>query len=185
MGRLVEPQRSLTLESGPGARAEAAYSRDEFEARVAKYIPAEVVGGYVSLDGILNPEAVMPPAKAGAAEMAAAAGAAVAAPLAKAAPVAAKLALFGPTLVFLFCLILAPLYVWHLGRKSNNPTWKVQAVIAVFAFTIWAYATKGSVFFNNEVLYSVLGGQAYNPQLAAALLVIFSLGIAFYEPKGN
>ena len=53
MGRLVQPTRSVTLESGPGVRAEAAYPRgDEFETRVAKYIPAEVVGGYVSLDGI-------------------------------------------------------------------------------------------------------------------------------------
>ena len=183
MGRLVQPTRSVTLESGPGVRAEAAYPRgDEFETRVAKYIPAEVVGGYVSLDGILNPEAVMPPVRAAAAATESAA-AAVAAPAAAATPVAAKLAALSPTLVFLFCLILAPIYVWHLGRKSGNPTWKVQAFIATFAFTIWAYATKGSVFFNNQVLYDMLGAQAYNPQLAAALLVVFSLGIAFYEPK--
>lgn len=180
MSRLVQPK--ITYVGGAPTRSpdgvtrspDAGQTVDEYQDRVAKYIPGEVVGGYVSLDGILatpsTPEL-----------------AAKTLPVAHADMIGLSAFMNVQGFVFLTCLILAPLYVWHCARRTGTTVWKAQALIATLAFIVWAYAIKGSVFFSNPALNEwahQFGQDAfYNPKWAAALLVLFSLAVAFYQPK--
>ena len=86
-----------------------------------------------------------------------------------------------PIIAFAVCLIFAPLYIWMIGRKSNNPTWAQQALIAAVAFAVWAFAIKGSVFVGDGVFAKL--GLGHEPTLAGAMLIVFSMGIALYEPQ--
>jgi len=188
MSRLVVPLSRTTRD------APRAYQRpDEYQDRVAKYIPAEVVGGYVSLDGILStgpvplkPTAMIPfvdSAWAQAPTTAPAAG-----PSLTNAIVSSLSSV--PGVIFLLCLVLAPLYVWVLARRAGTSVWKAQALIAAFAFVVWAYAIKGTVFFSNEALNAWAKTayqlpQFYDPKVGAALLVLFSMAVAFYQPKAD
>jgi hypothetical protein len=186
MSRLVLPLERSTRD------VPRAYQRpDEYFDRVAKYIPAEVVGGYASLDGIvaakLGPagktafqltdtafaQGVTPPAETGS-------GLFVSALL-------SALATW-PGIVFVICLVLAPLYVWALARRAGNTVWKAQALIAVLAFAVWAYAIKGNVFFSptsplNAWTMAQFKQPFYDPVIGAMLLVLFSMVVAFYQPK--
>lgn len=164
MSRLVQPvsrDRLTRYESKAGGA-----SRDEYLARVAKYVPSEAVGVYASLDGVLNFQPnrdYIPPG---------------------------LLTPWYPAIVFGIGLVLAFIWVWVAGKKSGNPTWRIQAIIAIVAFTIWAYATRGSFFVSNPNLDTfaqlVLGQpQFYNANGAMVALILFSSLIAFYEPKAD
>lgn len=177
MSRLVQPVVRYvgTPTRAPDRAPEPASAAvDEYSDRVAKYIPGEVVGGYVSLDGILSTPPH--PELAGVAKM----------QLVHADVTALSAFMNLQTGVFVFCLILAPLYVWHLARRAGNQVWKAQAFISMLAFGVWAYAIKGAVFFSNPALdewsAKVLGHPFYDPKWAAALLILFSLAAAFYQP---
>jgi hypothetical protein len=191
MSRLVTPLERSTRD------VHRAYQRpDEYLDRVAKYVPAEIVGAYVSLDGTL---AARPPLPMSAIlPFADTAWAQPTTPQMPAAPDAAPKfvdALISamtslPGLVFLLCLVLAPLYVWVLARRAGTTVWKAQAAIAALAFVVWAYAIKGTVFFSDPTLnkWAAMTLQQptfYNPQWGAALLVLFSLAAAFYQPKAD
>jgi len=196
MSRLVTPLERSTRD------VHRAYQRpDEYLDRVAKYIPAEVVGGYVSLDGILASDSVRPVAAA----LLSFSGTAWAqtttpepapvtpAPEAVSADLGVFVSAFTSSaggIIFLICLVLAPLYVWVLARRAGTTVWKAQAFIAALAFLVWAYAIKGSVFFSNKALDAwTLAAfkvpQFYDPQVGAALLVLFSMVVAFYQPKAD
>jgi hypothetical protein len=186
MSRLVLPLERSTRD------VPRAYQRpDEYQDRVAKYIPAEAVGGYISLDGLIGkPIPAVPSATLNLTDTAfAQAPAAPATPAGPSLVDALLTTLTKPAgIVFLLCLVLAPLYVWALARRAGSTVWKAQALIAAFAFVVWAYAIKGTVFFNNEALnawakaaYEV--PQFYDPTIGAALLVLFSMAVAFYQPK--
>jgi len=190
MSRLVIPLERSTRD------VHRAYQRpDEYLDRVAKYIPAEVVGGYISLDGILASRPARPVAALLPFSGTAWAQTSTPAPAPEAASpdhLGALLAAFTtvPGFIFLLCLVLAPLYVWVLARRAGSAVWKAQAFIAALAFIVWAYAIKGSVFFSNPVLdawakttFNV--PQFYDPNVGAALLVLFSMAVAFYQPKAD
>ena len=189
MSRLVTPLERSTRD------VHRAYQRpDEYFDRVAKYIPAEVVGGYVSLDGILAPA---PGSMAAMFQFSGSAWAQTptpAPPPVAAAPdhAAALVAAFTslPGIIFLFCLVLAPLYVWVLARRAGTSVWKAQALISALAFVVWAYAIKGTVFFSNKALDAWAQAafqvpQFYDPKVGAALLVLFSMAVAFYQPRAD
>ena len=74
------------------------------------------------------------------------------------------------------CLAFAPLYVWQVARREKNPAWREQAVIATVAFAIWAYAVDGALFESGRLI-------SHNPTVAGILLILFSMGIALYQPK--
>ncbi len=169
---------------------------DEYLDRVAKYVPAEIVGAYVSLDGTLASS--VPPRGSAMIQFTDSAWAQGTTPAAPAAPAAAPTfvdALISamtslPGLIFLLCLVLAPLYVFVLAKRAGNTVWKAQAAIAALAFVVWAYAIKGTVFFSDPTLNKWAAAalqqpQFYNPQWGAALLVLFSLAVAFYQPKAD
>lgn len=178
MTRLVIPKRT----GGATHRDARKYDveGDAYQDRVAKYIPAEVVGAYVSLDSVLSDQpAVRDAAISRIPELGSA-------PTEAPSLLAALISM--PGIVFFFCLLLSPIYVWHMARKAGIQTWKMQAVIATAAFVVWAYAIKGSVFFQNETLnkwaeLNLHRDQFYDPQFGAALLILFSLLVGFYQPK--
>ncbi len=191
MTRLVVPKRSgEATHRGPGPRG---HEGDAYKDRVAKYIPAEVVGGYVSLDSLVNSktsnaaQSVSSDAVTRTPDASAATDAAVAQPEGIGALFSA-IFLSLPGIVFLACLLLAPLYVWHLARRAGITAWKMQAAIAMLAFVVWAYAIKGTVFFKNTALDSWAAanlGRAefYDPTTGALLLILFSLIVGLYQPK--
>lgn len=182
MSRLVLPANGAT-------RAARGYQGDEYQDRVAKYIPAEVVGGYVSLDGILSkPVTATTGSLFQLTDTAYAQGAQTAQAPSLGNALLASLASV-PGIIFLICLVLAPLYVFTLARRAGTSVWKAQALISAFAFVVWAYAIKGTIFFQNSALdkwaqTAINQAQFYNPQWGAALLVLFSMAVAFYQPKG-
>jgi hypothetical protein len=65
------------------------------------------------------------------------------------------------------------------GEKVGT-SWRMQALVSTICFVVWAYATKGSMFLTySEGLF---GGQAYNGQIAAAVLIIFTLVSGLFHP---
>jgi hypothetical protein len=187
MSRLVQP---ASRDTTRGYEAKSRGDADEYQDRVAKYIPAEVVGGYVSLDGISakwgSTTASLQMIHEALAQDAPTRSGAGASDLVGALTASAST---WAGIIFLFCLVLAPLYVWTLARRAGTSVWKAQALIATLAFVVWAYAIKGNVFFANTPLdnwaWTVYGKQFYQPEVGAALLVLFSLAVAFYQPKAN
>lgn len=144
-------------------------NEDQYLDRVAKYVPTEVVGGYVSLDGILSAQ---PAAASGAIPTL---GGALGATLGSVSGA-----------IFLFCLVAAPLYIYVVARRTGAAVWRAQALIAALAFIVWAYAIKGSVFFNPHLqswAKASLNQSFYDPRWSAALLVLFSMAVALYQPK--
>ena len=178
MSRLVLPTRSVNVGASRGGEAVRAVDAkpDEYLDRVAKYVPAEVVGGYVSLDGILSPAAHAQASTAG--PPAANFGSALLTTLSSL-----------PGIIFLFCLLAAPLYVYVIARRARTTVWKAQAFISMLAFIVWAYAIKGSVFFQNDALDAWAKANFhqpfYNGTWGAALLVLFSMVVALYQPKSD
>lgn len=186
MTRLVIPKRTAGATHRDARRYEV--EGDGYYDRVAKYIPAEVVAGYVSLDSIAKSQMDSVKNVVRSAGEVAAPAAPAATPMPEAAPTLLASFLTLPGIVFLICVILSPLYVWHLARRSGISTWKMQALISTLAFVVWAYAIKGNVFFQNEMLnkwaQATIGRpEFYDPQIGALMLVLFSLIVGFYQPS--
>jgi hypothetical protein len=94
---------------------------DEYASRVAKYIPSEVLAGYLTLEGLLGPASRQGGSKLleGFSSEYVAAG------------------------IFLVGLVFTPLYILAFGLRSNAP-WRTHAIMATLAFCVWAYAMRGS-----------------------------------------
>ena len=168
MSRIVQPSRVVTLQPTSRDRAAgehlapetAIVGGDGYMDRIAKYIPSEVVAGYMSLDRLLIPSP----------EVARAPGA-----LASVDPALAKLMPYLPMGVFVLALIFTPLYIMQVARRSGPGTpWITQAVLSTLAFIVWAYATQGSVFSHNEL---------YSNTIAGALVIVFSLASGLFTPS--
>lgn len=121
---------------------------DDFATRVAKYIPSEVVAGYIALDrtlndtrryfGLRNFEAASP----------------------------SFVLDILPELVFLLCLIFLPIYVRRVARTEQFGSWVFHAAIMLLGFIVWSYAVVGSVFVKHGL---------YDARLAGVMLIVFSL----------
>ena len=170
MSRLVAPPTLAVFESSTmsGRRANYATSED-YQSRLAKYIPAEATGGYVALDNLARTLPKPEPAQSVAESAIGSVG-----PLAAVPQALLGLPLW-PTLIFIACLMFAPLYVWQVARREKNAAWAPQAVIATVAFAIWAYAVHGALF--------EFGPIKHNPTVAGILLILFSMSIALYQPR--
>ena len=178
MTRLVIPKRT----GGATHRDARSYDveGDAYQDRVAKYIPAEVVGAYVSLDSIAK------------SQLSTSQDALTRIPELGAVPTEAPSLIMSfltfPGVIFIACLILSPLYVWHLAKRAGIGAWRMQAIIATLAFVVWAYAIKGNVFFQNPALdqwaqFVLDKPQFYDPQWGALLLIAFSLLVGLYQPS--
>ena len=180
MGRLVEASRIVEVPQSrletTGGRATMTLRGDEFADRLAKYIPAEVLGAYLALENGLDLKTAVTKVKTTAVSTAAtteAAGANVQTVLEK----------FGPQLpmgVFLLGLVFTPLYIWHLGRTTKSP-WATHALVATLAFAVWAYAMGGSFFMQSYGSVAAL----YDGKLASAALIVFTLISGLVKPPSQ
>lgn len=89
---------------------------DGYLERVAKYVPAEVVGFFLFVNNILH--AADGPDHKG---------------LMASLPVH-----YVATAVLIIGLILTPIYIWCVHEEGEE--WKFNAVVSTIAFPIWAYA---------------------------------------------
>jgi hypothetical protein len=198
MGRLVEAAqirrtsvtRSGTPESAGGASEEikVPVGGDGFIDRVTKYVPSEVLAAYLALDRNLIPSTNDYRSKLGllkqrAAEASVQAGQSVAGNIGNATdlsiPPHVEFAIHShlPTVLIVIGLFFTPIYIWQLGRQSPGTPWRLHAILATLAFLVWAYAMQGSVFTVGPL------GYIFQGQIAAALIVIFSLASGACAPK--
>ena len=109
MPRLVVPMpRAMAAAAPAGTDA-----GDEYPGRVAKYIPGEIIAGYLSIIGFLE----------------------------SAAP--ADFWLVRPTslAVFVICLALTPIYLARMARPGQPR--RLNMIMSTIAFVVWAYALGG------------------------------------------
>jgi hypothetical protein len=163
MGRLVQPQArpgDSTRSGGSYEATSGSRDGDEYASRVAKYIPSEVLAGYLTLEGLLGP--VQSSAETGSAPRATS-------------PATGIISWVQPEHIaagiFLVGLVFTPLYILTFGLRNKVP-WVTHAIMATLAFCVWAYAMKGSFL-----------EPFYNGSLAAAILVVFSLISGLIKPN--
>jgi hypothetical protein len=184
MGRLVQPAQYESvrvparggLESA-GTMVQVPVGGDGFADRIAKYIPGEVIAGYMAIDRSLVPSADM--FKKTRTELAAklTEGAVVPEPTAMSPKLQLLLHDNMPVIVLIMCLILTPLYIRQVAIKSGPGTpWVTHAVVATLAFFVWAYAIQGSAFAVSPF------GNLYYGGLAAALVAFFTLVSGLFSP---
>jgi hypothetical protein len=97
----------------PGMGIEAGAGGDDYKERVAKYIPAEIISGYLALSEVV-----------------------------KLAPAEDPRRLPAAWALFLLGLALTPIYLWFAGKPSNRGE-RFELGIAALAFVLWAYALGG------------------------------------------
>ena|SRR5713226_5867000 len=144
MSRFVEPQTPATEDE----RAAASATGDDYAARVAKYVPAEIVAAYVAILAVLDPAAPGTDA--------------------------ARTHLLC-RVAFLVLWASTPLYLALLGRgrrRGGHGAPAVQLVVSSVAFVVWAYALRGlscafpAIAFDGKtafvalVLFTLLSGLA-------------------------
>jgi hypothetical protein len=151
---------------------------DGFAERIAKYVPAEILAGYIAVDGYLvpNPEVVKSVRRA-------VAGGAEPTSLVQLHPPQTSEALMLltpnlPLIAFVLFLIITPAYFWQLSRKAPAGTpWVSHAILATLAFVVWAYAMRGSVF------TAWLDALPYDAKIASAFMFIFSIVSGIFSPR--
>ena len=164
MSRLVQPvqTRSAGSRGFQESAGEWAGGGDEYRDRIAKYVPAEVLAAYLSLDRIMVPDVTK--FLEGKKVALSAAG-------------AAGLEPYVPVAIFLVGLIFTPLYIWQSGREIGpNTPWMTHAFIATIAFAVWAYAMQGSIFTVG------LSDNFFRGNYAAALVIVFTLASGLFAP---
>jgi hypothetical protein len=188
MGRLVQPAQYERvrvpsrggLESA-GSTVEVTVGGDGFADRIAKYIPGEVIAGYMAIDRSLVPSAAafQETREKLRGTKTVSEGVAAASPTAPAMSPQFQLLLHDnmPVIVLIMCLILTPLYIRQVAIKSGPGTpWATHAVVATLAFFVWAYAIQGSAFTLSPI------GNLYYGGLAAALVAFFTLVSGLFSP---
>lgn len=171
MGRLVQAGQRVRTTGGDNRggleavnQMEVTVGGDTYQDRLAKYIPGEIIAGYMALDRNLVPDAHK-----------------FAESLTGGNSVAHLTSIDGmtPWAPLLVGLIFTPLYIWQLARNEGpHQSWRMQATVSTLAFIVWAYAIQGSVF----VIGNGAGQTWYNGKGAAFLLVVFTLVAAVFGP---
>jgi hypothetical protein len=110
---------------------------DGFFDRILKYIPADIVAGWVALDGLSGGLSVT-------------------------------------VLWVLFAAIAILAYFWMLKQTHvpGQPPAIKQAIVATISFGVWAFALQSGPF----------DAMAYSSQLAAAVLIVYTLAIGLIVP---
>jgi hypothetical protein len=118
MGRLVSGGRLVALRAGGADEAarQTEEGGDGYLQRVAKYVPAEVVGFFLFVNNILQ-AADGPDHK----------GLMIGMPVHYIAVV-----------VLIIGLILTPVYIWYVREEGD--AWVLNAAVSTAAFPVWAYA---------------------------------------------
>jgi hypothetical protein len=113
MARLVIPPQRVETLTGAKRSGKAAELADGYFARVAKYIPGEIVALYIGAAGILKTVGkedarLVPPVYWG---------------------------------IFLICLVLTPIYLSRTALKGQPK--RIHLIVSTVAFVVWAYALGG------------------------------------------
>ena len=191
MGRLVEAGRRERVVNRGGLESagdgDVLVGGDRYPDRVAKYIPGEVIAGYMALDRNLVPDAGAFADKLRALTEKGSSfksGSSLEGAQAKASVMsdpATQLAFHNllPWLPLLIGLLFTPLYIWQLARNSGaNTPWRTHAAVATLAFLVWAYAIQGSAF----IVGFGTGSGIYYGNVAAAFVVFFTLVSGIFGP---
>jgi hypothetical protein len=156
----------VPIASGEPGTALAAAGKDTgstdsegYAARLAKYIPAEIVAAYLAIDQLFAPT------KAAAAAIATS-GTITSYIDSHSQPVAIA--------IFAVLLLATPLYIWSQAEK--NQPWGVHAIICTIAFAIWAYSTHGDL---------LAGDKFYDARVAGVLIALFTLAAGTVVPTAS
>jgi hypothetical protein len=187
MGRLVQPAKleripvrgSGGLES-TGSTQNVAVGGDNYQDRIAKYIPGEVVAAYMALDRMLvpDPDTFRAKAKALSGQLESVGASAAGTALFKNPSTLLTIHNSLPLLILLIGLIFTPLYIRQLALNEGGgaSSWRSHALIATFAFAVWAYAIQGSAFTLGHLQDSYVG------VWASAMLIVFTLASGLFGP---
>ena len=145
MVRTIITRRDL-LPAVPSAQAALAANNgqstvDGYREKLLKYIPAEVIALYVSLDAIIR----------GAAS-------------------AGKPDMTAYWLLFVFCVVVTPLYLWRASKVEK----KLQLLLSTIAFAVWVFALGGP-FANLEWVTA-------HKVLAAMVLPLYTFTVGLIDP---
>ena len=148
-------------ESAPGAdRAQGI--GDNFMDRVVKYIPAEVLAIYLSLDRALVTDATKLKE-------------AIAAPSAEPLSWSQLFDFYLPAPLFCGLCVLTPFYFRQYAALIDpDAPWRRQGIVAMIAFAVWAYAIQGGAF--------MVHGW-YVPKYAMLVVVLFTTVSAFFPAE--
>jgi hypothetical protein len=105
---------------------------DNYAARIAKYVPAEVIAFYVAADKLFVPASSSAPSGS---------------PVVGISPITSFIDTHGVYFaagIFFFALLATPLYI--LQQSEKGQPWSVHATMSSIAFVIWSYATQGALF---------------------------------------
>ena len=143
-------------------------STDGFAARVSKYVPAEVLAFYITVENVLRElfNRALPGGKPVAAGGTQAGG--------SAAVTAADQFLVdnGAGLLIILCIVLIPVYLIYNSEKGADKYWRHSA-ISVVLFLIWIYSLNGVVFDQGVKFLNVLPGFNLSNYYSASLSAIF------------
>jgi hypothetical protein len=128
---------------------------DQYLDRVAKYVPVEIVAAWLALFTLFEPQGVR-----------------------RASVELASVAPLEPwqwlTIFFFVLWTLTPIYIWRVKRPGDR--WITHAGISAAAFPLWVYAMRGPLVEHYERVWDL------PPFLANALLILFTLIAALFEP---
>lgn len=136
---------------------------DTYLERVAKFIPAEIVGFYLFVNNLLLQAGSIDTTGKTGAEKAAAIFEAPIGPLS-----VGELSTF----VFWLGLIAAPAYIFL--RSQPGDSWKLNSFLSTLVFPFWAYAVQG--------MYFAVQGIEFDGRLASILLAIVTIVTGFFDP---
>ena len=135
---------------------------DGYLDKLLKYIPTEMVGAYVALNGLLNLETANPSASAEA--------------VAAAAQSAGKIPDATKALgCFVLLVLLTPLYQIFVAKVKKPVQW----VLSIPAFFIWSLAIGGMV---HALPYLSTLAEAEMRQIGAIFLIFFTLIVPLINP---
>jgi len=150
---------SAAVAGGVAPGQPAPSSVDNYSARIAKYVPAEIIAFYLAADKLFT-------APGGQANVSAEQGALTA-------YINSHLAGFS-VIVFLVALVATPLYI-RLQAETDQP-WLVNVVMASVAFVVWTYTIQGTMFIQTGT---------YDSRIATFCVLVFTLLSGFVIPSGK
>ncbi len=159
LGVAGAPPLTAAVAAGVPPGQAAPSSVDNYSARIAKYVPAEIIAFYLAADKLFT-------APGGQADVSPGQGALT---------VYINSHLVGfSVLVFAVALVATPLYI--RSQAETDQPWLVNVVMASVAFVIWTYTIQGTIFTQTG---------AYDSRIATFCVLAFTLLSGFVIPGGK
>jgi hypothetical protein len=127
---------------------------DGIAARIAKYVPAEVLALYIAVENVLR-------------ELASGT-------LSPTQRMDQYLLAYGAGILFILCIVLIPLYL-RSQEESNADKVFLHSIVSIVLFVVWIYAMKGAVFEPNIGFFGFKElSQWHSAALSTILMAIFT-----------